>query len=120
MTQRRHSLTDSQWQRLLPLLPPAKGRHGRDDRLFLDAVLWIGKTGSPWRDLPSRLGAWAQVYQRFARWCDKGHFEKIFIALQSPDTEQLMVDSTYVKAHQASSGAAKKKVLSQLASVAGD
>ena len=57
MTQQRHALTDEQWQRMAPHLPPVLGRPGRDDRLFIDGVLWIAKTGSPWRDLPAHLGA---------------------------------------------------------------
>ena len=118
MTQQRHVLTDAQWQRMVVHLPPVLGRPGRDDRLFIDAVLWIAKTGAPWRDLPPRLGAWAQVYQRFARWSDRGHFNALFLALQEPDHEQLMVDSTSCKAHQASAGAQKKRDLKQLASLA--
>ena len=96
----------------------ARLRPGRDDRLFIDAVLWIAKTGSPWRDLPAHLGAWAQVYQRFARWSERGHFSALFLALQEPDHEQLMVDSTSCKAHQASAGAQKKRDLKRLASLA--
>ena len=56
MTQQRHALTDEQWQRMAAHLPPVLGRPGRNDRLFIDAVLWIAKTGSPWRDLPAHLG----------------------------------------------------------------
>ena len=78
------------------------------DYLFIDGVLWVAKTGSPWRDVPAHFGAWAQVYQRFSRWSDRGHFQTLFSALQDPDDEQLMVDSTFCKAHQASSGAQKK------------
>ena len=118
MTQQRHALTDEQWERMAPHLPPVLGRPGRDDRLFIDGVLWIAKTGSPWRDLPAHLGTWAQVYQRFSRWSDRGHFKALFEALQEPDHEQLMVDSTSCKAHQASAGAQKKRDLKQLASLA--
>lgn len=120
MTQQRHALTDAQWQRMVVHLPPVLGRPGRDDRLFIDAVLWIAKTGSPWRDLPVHLGAWAQVYQRFARWSERGHFRTLFLAFQEPDHEQLMVDSTSCKAHQASAGAQKKMDLKRLASLAED
>lgn len=94
MTQQRHALTDAQGQRMVVHLPPVLGRRGRDDRMFIDAIVWIAKTGDPWRDLPARLGAWAQVYQRFARWSDRGHFNTLFLALQEPNHEQLMVDST--------------------------
>ena len=93
-------------------LSPVLGRPGRNDRLFIDAVLWIAKTGSPWRDLPTHLGAWTQFCQRFARWSEQGHFTALFLALQEPDHEQLMVDSTSCEAHQASAGAQKKGTLS--------
>ena len=117
MTSKRHALTDAQWERIVPVLPAVRGRRGVDDRLFLDGVLWVAKTGSPWRDLPAYLGAWAQVYQRFSRWSDRGHFNALFVALQEPDYEQVMVDSTSCKAHQASAGAQKKTVLKRLASL---
>jgi transposase len=58
---KRHALTDSQWERIVPHLPRALGRPGVNDRLFIDGVLWIAKTGSAWRDMPPHLGAWAQV-----------------------------------------------------------
>ena len=115
---KRHALTDSQWERIVPYLPPVLGRRGVNDRLFIDGVLWVAKTGSPWRDMPAHLGAWAQVYQRFSRWSKRGHFKTLFVALQEPDTEQLMVDSTSCKAHQASSGAQKKVDLKRLACLA--
>ena len=82
MTQHRHALTDVQWQRMAVHLPPVLGRPMRDDRLFIDAVLWIAKTGESWRDLPAHLGSWAQVYQRFAQWSERGHFNALFVALQ--------------------------------------
>jgi transposase len=119
MLSKRHALTDAQWERIVPALPPVLGRRGVDDRLFLDAVLWVAKTGSPWRDLPAYLGAWTQVYQRFSRWSDRGHFNALFVALQEPDYEQVMVNSTSCKAHQASAGAQKKTVLKRLASLGG-
>ena len=81
-------------------LPPVLGRPGRDDRLFIDAVLWIAKTGSPWRDLPPRLDTWVQVHQCFARWGERRHFNALLLALQSPDQGPLIVQSTSCKAHQ--------------------
>ena len=108
MNQKRHTLTDAQWQLIEPLLPPRKGRPGGNPREFFNALLWIARTGAPWRDLPERLGTWSVVYQRYAYWCKKGHFERIFQAVQLPDLEELMVDSTCCRAHQASAGVQKK------------
>ena len=65
----------------------------------------MARTGAAWRDLPERLGQWNVVYQRYAYWCDKGHFERLFHGLQLPDMEEVMMDSTCCKAHQASAGA---------------
>ena len=104
----RHALTDSQWERIVPHLPPVLGRPGVNDRLFLDGVLWIAKTGSPWRDMPAHLGAWAQVYQRFARWSEAGVFEKLFAHFaEDRDLEYLLIDSTIVRAHACAAGAKK-------------
>ena len=113
----RHSFSDEKWALVEPHIPARKGRPGGDVRTFLDAILWIGATGSPWRDLPVFFGNWNHVYQRFAYWCDKGHFEAIFNALKKPDMEEIMIDSTSCKAHQASSGAQKKEGPSRLASL---
>ena len=118
MTTNRHALSDEKWALVRPFIPKHRGRHGGDERQFIDAVLWIASTGSPWRDLPEELGHWNRVYQRFAYWCSKGHFESIFQAVQQPDIEEIMVDSTSCKARQASSGAQKKRVLNRLAPLA--
>ena len=107
MTQERHIFTDAQWQRIEPSMPPCKGRPGGAHRAFFDALLWIARTGSPWRDLPERLGAWNVVYQRYAYWCRKGHFERFLQSVQQPDRQEVMVDSTCCRAHQASAGARK-------------
>lgn len=107
MTHARHTFTDEQWLRIEPLLPPCKGRPGGAHRKFFDALLWMARTGAPWRDLPERLGKWSAVYQRYAYWCRKGHFEHLFRGMQQPDLEEVMVDSTCCRAHQASAGARK-------------
>jgi len=104
---RRHEITDAQWKRLEPLLPGREGTPGkraRDNRAFLNAVVWIGKTGGPWRDLPERFGPWNSAYQRFRRWARSGLWAGIFEALQDADLEWLMIDSTSVRAHQHASG----------------
>ena len=105
----RHELTDAQWLRIEHLVPGKKGdrgRQGEDNRLFVDAVLWIARAGAPWRDLPPAFGNWNSVFQRFRRWAKKGVWERIFNALaESPDFEYLIIDSTIVRAHQHAAGA---------------
>jgi len=105
----RRQLTDGQWARIADLVPGKKsdsGRTGKDTRLFLDAVLWIARTGSPWRDLPDAFGPWYTVYTRFWRWSRRGVWLSLFNALvEDPDFEYLIVDSTIVRAHQHSAGA---------------
>jgi transposase len=76
--------------------------------LFIDAVLWIGKTGAPRRDLPERLGKWNSVWRRFGRWARRGVGGKAFEALQDPDREWLLLDSTPIRAHPHAAGAKKK------------
>ena len=80
--------------------------HGEDNRLFVDAVLWLARAGAPWRDLPEEFGHWNSVFQRFRRWAKKGVWERIFKALvENPDFEYLIIDSTIVRAHQHAAGA---------------
>jgi transposase len=109
----RRWLRDDQWQRLEPMLPGKPGdpgRAGEDNRQFIEAVLWIARTGSPWRDLPPEFGLWNSVYTRFARWSNNGVWQKVFGQLaKDADFEEVFLDSTIVRAHQHSSGAAKKK-----------
>jgi transposase len=108
---RRHAIADDQWERIQGLLPGRIGMPGaraRDNRLFLDAVLWIGKTGAPWRDLPERFGKWNTVWRRFDRWAHKGVWRKVFDALQDPDLEWLILDSTVIRAHPHAAGARKR------------
>ena len=78
----RKVIDDSMWERLSQLLPSPKGRHGKDDRLFIEGVCWILRTGSPWRDLPPDYGHWKSVYNRYNRWVKKGHFDEILSILQ--------------------------------------
>ena len=112
---RRHELSDAEWARLEPLLPPRKPRRGRpakDHRLILDALLWLGKTGAPWRDLPERFGPWRSVATRFYRWTKSGLWPRILAALQRDadarggvDWSAHMVDGTHVRAHRHAAGA---------------
>lgn len=99
----RPTLTDAQWARIEPLLPGKKGDRGRtgtDNRLFVDAVLWLARTASPWRDLPPELGNWRTVHCRFRRWTMSGVWESLFKALaETPDFEYVLVDATICKVH---------------------
>ena len=74
--------------------------------MFVEGVLWIVRTGSPWRDLPGVFGEWNSVFRRFSRWSRKGVWQRIFAAMSDdPDLEYLIIDSTIVRAHQHASGA---------------
>ena len=99
----RPTLTDAQGARIEPLLPGKKGDRGRtgtDNRLFVDAVLWLARTASPWRDLPPELGNWRTVHCRFRRWTMGGAWESLFKALaEAPDFEYVLVDATICKVH---------------------
>ena len=104
---RRHEITDDDWKRIEHFLPGRLGDPGvtaRDNRLFVNAVLWIAKTGAPWRDLPERFGPWNSAWKRFDRWSKKGVWEQVFEALQDPDLEWVIIDSTVVRAHQHAAG----------------
>ena len=105
----RRILSDSQWARVAPLLPGKAedpGRSARDNREFLEAVLWIARTGAPWRDLPDEFGLWNSVFQRFRRWALKGVFERVFKELAADaDFEYVLIDGTIVRLHQHGAGA---------------
>jgi transposase len=108
----RHAISDADWDRIKDLLPGRPGQAGwlaSDNRLFVDAVLWIGKTGAPWRDLPERFGNWNSVWKRFDRWCRKGTWQQVFAVLGDPDLEWLILDSTVIRAHPHAAGAKKKR-----------
>lgn len=106
---RRHEISDECWDRIKDMLPGRPGQNGwiaKDNRLFINAVLWIAKTGAPWRDLPERFGRWNSVWKRFDRWSFKGVWRQVFEALasQDPDLEWLILDSTVIRAHQHAAG----------------
>jgi transposase len=109
----RRWLREDQWKRLEPMLlgkPGDPGRTGENNRLFIEAVLWVARTGSPWRDLPAEFGRWNSAYIRFARWSNNGVWQKVFAELaKDADFEEVFLDGTIVRAHQHSAGAAKKK-----------
>ncbi len=104
-------MRDDQWERIKDLLPGRDGHVGvtaKDNRLFVEAVLYRYRSGSAWRDLPSRFGDFRVVHTRFSRWAKTGVWEKIFQHLAAEaDNEYAMIDSTIVRAHQHSAGAKK-------------
>src|SRR5215475_1511084 len=107
---RRHEISDADWDRIPHLLPGQPGQHGgvaADNRQFVNAVLWIARTGAPWRDLPERLGNWNSQWRRFDRWAAKGVWGRVMGALRDPDLEWLILDSTAVRAHPCAAGAPK-------------
>ena len=105
----RFVVGDTAWEKVAPLLPGKPtdpGATGKDNRLFLEAVLWRVRTGVPWRDLPGAFGKWNSVFQRFRRWVKGGVFERVFACLSGePDFEDALVDGTIVTAHHKASGA---------------
>lgn len=115
-------LTDEAWARMAAHIigdQRTRGSSGRDNRLFVEAVLWIVRTGSPWRDLPEVFGSWNSVFRRFSRWCAKGVWHRIFAAMaDDPDFEYLIIDSTIVRAHQHAAGAKKGLKIRPLAAPA--
>ena len=105
-------LTDEQWARVSERLPSTSktgGRNAKPHRPIVEAMIWILRTGAPWRDLPSSYGPWQSVYTRFSRWSASGVFASLFEALaREHDGESYLIDATIVRAHQDASGAAKK------------
>ena len=92
------------WGRFCPVKTDS-GATGKDNRLFLEAVLWRVRTGLPWRDLPREFGNWNSVFRRFRRWAEAGVFECLFREMSGdPDFEYALVDGTIVQAHQKASG----------------
>lgn len=106
---RRHDMSDHTWNLLEPHLPGRKGCWGgqaRDNRQFINAVFWILRTGSPWRDLPPDYGDWKNTHRRFCRWRDKGIWETLLEKIMDdPDYEWLMIDATHIKVHPHAAGA---------------
>jgi transposase len=101
---KRYELSDRQWERIKDLLPGKAGdpgRRGADNRLFVNGVLWVLRSGAHWHDLPERYGKWKTVHTRFSRWAKAGIWERVFEALiKDHRNEYLMLDTTLVRAHQ--------------------
>ena len=115
---KRHEVTDEQWEVIQPILPKRTAKTGRppsDPRLMLNGILWILRTGSPWRDLPERFGPWQTVYDHFAKWRALGAYDRILEALHirldadgAIDWDLWCIDGSSVRASRAAAGASKK------------
>ena len=112
----RKTVTDKAWEQLEPAMKAAKHSQAgkpaeQDERLFMEALLWLARTGSPWRDLPRELGRWHNVCMRFRRWEDSGGWARLWLALQTEamaEAREVFIDSATVRAHQHAAGAPKK------------
>jgi transposase len=112
-------LTDAQWSRISQHIigdERTRGSSGSNNRMFVEGVLWIVRTGAPWRDLPEAFGSWNSAFRRFSRWSAKNVWHRIFVAMaDDPDFEYLILDSTIVRAHQHAAGAKKGLKIKPLA-----
>jgi transposase len=115
---KRHALTDEQWNRIKEFLPEngKPGTQWKDHRLIVDGMIWVLKTGVPWRDLPERFGPWKTVYERFRLWSQQGLWQRILSALQADfeaegqiDWELFSIDGSSVRAHKSAAGAKKSR-----------
>ena len=112
----RTTLSEREWRRIAPHLPGRRGRRGRpgaNNRMTVEGILWIARTGAPWRDLPEEFGKWNTVYQRFRRWAKRGVLARLFRRLSAfrLDLRTVMVDGTFVKVHQHGTGSPKDTAL---------
>ena len=111
----RYELKDSEWNRIAEMLPkehPPEGKRGRptkyDNRTVMNGIVWIARSGAPWRELPERYGKWQAVYARFQKWNEQGIIESVFKALiKDADLENISIDSTSCKVHESANGGKK-------------
>lgn len=109
----RKMIRDEEWAKIAHFFPDRCGLRGRprkkDSRLTLEGIFWVQRTGAPWRDLPTELGAWETIYTNFRRWTNSGLWKKIMSALRretiSGKCETVLIDATIVRAHQHAAGA---------------
>jgi transposase len=117
------SLRDDQWEKLKGMMPGGtRGKRGprTDNRKFVNALLWMARSGARWRDLPERFGNFQTVKRRYYDWVRRGDLDKIMTALiETADMEWLMIDSTVIRAHQHAAGAPKKRGDLMLRALAG-
>ena len=115
MTANIYELTPGQWEIVAPLLPPERtgkaGRPCKDNRMMLNGMIWVLRSGASWRSLnEDKYGSWKTMYSRFTKWSRDGTFDKIFKALSKwPELAVLSIDSTYVKLHKSANGGGKKR-----------
>lgn len=105
---KRHAISDKVWASIEPLIP--RGGGSNDNRLFVDAVVYVAKTGIPWRDLPPHFGNWNSIFARFNRWSRKGLWQRILTAVAETDPLALAIDSTTIRANQVASGLKKTPI----------
>jgi len=115
---KRYELTDEQWQAVEPILPKrtaTTGRKPKDPRQMLNGIVWVLRSGAPWRDVPERYGRWKTVYDYYRNWRDNGTFHRILSALQIRldregriDWDLWCIDGSSVRAARAAGGASKK------------
>ena len=119
---RRYALRDDRWERIRDLLPGREGYVGvtaKDNRLFVEAVLYRYRAGIPWRDLPERFGGWKNTHTRFSRWAHSGVWARVCAGLSAAaDNADALIDATIVRAHQHSAGARKKGAMATRRSAA--
>lgn len=109
---KRYELTKEQWERIKRLRPAEttgkRGRPRKDNRMMLNGMLWIARSGAQWRELPEAYGPWQSVYARFAKWRDEGTLEMVFRELSADaDMENLSIDPTCIKVHESANGGGK-------------
>ena len=110
----RLQISKLQWMRIFPLIPKSKtgGRPAIDGRIILNGILWILRTGAPWRDLPEEFGTWQTAWRLFDQWNGDGTLDKILQSLQGEigiDTELWCIDGTVIRAARCASGGGKKR-----------
>ena len=109
----REVLTDRQWELLAPILPGKEGdpgRTGQNNRATVEGMLWVMRTGAPWRDLPADFGNWNSIHRRFRRWTDAGVWDQVLEAANEHlDLRAVMIDGSFAKVHQHGTGAPKEE-----------